>query len=238
MLAHSRAMLFYGGIIAAMLIYAPLSLIILPLTYRWRYRIVSQWTHFALWWLRITCGIRFEVSGRENIPEQPSIIMCKHQSAWETMAIQIIFDAPLVFILKKELLWLPLFGWGLASLRPIAIDRSNAFRSSRQIVEQGKDRLARGSWVVIFPEGTRVAPGETGKYLPGGGMLAEAAQCPVVPVAHNAGIYWPKTSFIKKPGTIQVSIGPAIDTKDKTAKMITKQAAQWIEAASSALEPF
>ncbi len=235
MLAAFRATLFYGGITAAMLIYTPLSLLILPLPYRLRYHIVTQWTHFSLWWLKVTCGLDFEVHGREHLPDRPAIVMCKHQSAWETMAIQLIIDAPQVFILKKELLWIPLFGWGLASLRPIAIDRRNGFRATRQIVEQGKNRLAHGSWVVVFPEGTRVAPGESGKYLPGGGMLAEAADRPVVPVAHNAGHYWPKNSFAKKPGTIQVVIGPPIETDGKTAKQITQEAAAWIESQSRAL---
>lgn len=234
-MAWLRALLFYTGITVAALIFMPISLIILPLPYRWRYRIVTQWTHFSLWWLRLTCGISFEVTGREHLPPGPAIVMCKHQSAWETMAIQLIIDAPLAFILKRELLWLPLFGWGLASLKPIAIDRKNSFRSSRQIVEQGKNRLKLGSWVIIFPEGTRVAPGETSKYMPGGGMLAEAAQYPVIPIAHNAGCYWPKNSFLKKPGTIQVVIGPAIDPRGQNARTINQTAAAWIETATDKL---
>lgn len=235
MTAVLRAALFYGGMTVATLIYAPLSLLILPLPYRWRYRIVTQWTHFTLWWLRLTCGVRFEVRGRENIPDQPAIVMCKHQSAWETMAVQLIFNAPLVFILKRELLWIPLFGWGLASLRPIAIDRGNGVRSARQIVEQGRERLRRGSWVVVFPEGTRIAPGDSGRYMPGGGMLAEQTGAPVVPVAHNAGCFWPKNSFAKRPGTIQVVIGPPIETRGKNAKQITREAADWIEDTSRQL---
>ncbi len=236
-MATLRAFLFYIGIILAMLIYAPLSLLILPLPYPRRYRIVTQWTHFALWWLKITCGITFEVSGRQNIPEGPAIIMCKHQSAWETMAVQLIFNAPLVFILKRELLWIPLFGWGLATLRPIAIDRKNGMRAVRQIVQQGKERLQRGSWVVVFPEGTRVKPGERGKYLPGGGMLAEASGYPVVPVAHNAGCFWPKNSFAKRPGVISVSIGPPIAPDGLSAKAITQTTADWIEQATRELPP-
>lgn len=226
-----RGLLFYAGIILAMLVYAPLSLLILPLPYPRRYRIVSQWTRFALWWLRATCGLDFEVDGREHVPAGPAIILCKHQSAWETMAVQLIFDAPLVFILKRELLWIPLFGWGLATLRPIAIDRGGGLRAARQTVEQGLERLQNGSWVVVFPEGTRVPPGETGRYLPGAGMLAEAAGCPVVPVAHNAGYFWPKNSLAKKPGTIRVVIGPPIDPRGMSAKEITRAAADWIEPA-------
>jgi len=234
-MATLRALLFYTGIILALLIYAPLSLLLLPLPHHLRYRIVTQWTRFALWWLRITCGIDFSVSGQEHIPPGPSIILCKHQSAWETMAVQLIFNAPLIFILKRELLWIPLFGWGLASLRPIAIERKNGVRAARQIVEQGLERLRQGCWVVVYPEGTRVPPGESGRYLPGGGMLAEAAGCPVVPLAHNAGRYWPKSSFVKYPGTIRVVIGPPIDSRGKTAKEITGAAADWIESASRQL---
>lgn len=236
-MAVLRASLFYGGMVAALLIFTPLSLILLPLPYRLRYRIVTRWTHFALWWLRVTCGVRFEIRGREHIPAGPAIVMCKHQSAWETMAVQLFFDAPLVFIMKRELLWIPLFGWGLASLRPIAIDRGSRVRAARQIVEQGLERLQGGSWVVVFPEGTRVTPGQSGRYLPGGSMLAEAAQCPVIPVAHNAGYYWPKNSFIKRPGTIQVVIGPPIETAGKTTKEITRAVADWIEPASRQLLP-
>ena len=234
-MATLRAFLFYIGIIMAMLIYAPLSLLILPLPYSRRYRIVTQWTHFALWWLKITCGITFEVSGRENIPEGPAIIMCKHQSAWETMAVQLIFNAPLVFIMKRELLWIPLFGWGLATLRPIAIDRKNGMRAVRQIMQQGKERLQHDSWVVVFPEGTRVKPGERRKYLPGGGMLAEASGYPVVPVAHNAGCFWPKNSFAKRPGVISVMIGPPIVPDGLSAQAITQNTADWIEQATREL---
>lgn len=230
-----RALLFYTGLTGAALVYAPVGLIILPLPYRLRYRIVSQWTHFSLWWLRRTCGIRFEVSGREHLPSGPAIVMCKHQSAWETMALQLIIDAPQVFILKRDLLWIPLFGWGLASLKPIAINRTSGVRAARQIVAQGLQRLRQGCWVIVFPEGTRVAPGESGRYMPGGAMLAERAGCPVVPIAHNAGCYWPKNSFRKHPGTIQVVIGRPIDARGRSAKQIIREAAGWIESTSKAL---
>jgi 1-acyl-sn-glycerol-3-phosphate acyltransferase len=154
--------------------------------------------------------------------------MCKHQSAWETLAIQLIFPAQ-VWILKRELLWLPIYGWGLASMQPIAIDRGSAIKSFRQIVKQGCDRLAEGLWVVIFPEGTRVAPGQSKKYLPGGGMLAEKSGAMIVPVAHNAGYFWPRNSIAKKPGIIQMVIGPAIDPHGKTAAEIMAEVEEWIE---------
>lgn len=229
MLLRLRALLFYTGITGALLIFSPLSLLTYPLPYRWRYRITTQWTRFSLWWLRMICGLRFEVSGREHVPPGPAIVMCKHQSAWETMATQLIFNNPQTFTLKRELLWIPLFGWGLATMDPIAINRRSRLSSARQIVEQGLDRLQRGIWVIIFPEGTRVAPGQTGRYLPGGGMLAEAAGCPVIPVAHNAGCFWPRNSIIKRSGIIRVVIGPAIDPRGKTAREITRAAETWIE---------
>lgn len=236
-MAWLRALLFYAGISGAALVFMPISLIILPLPYRLRYRIVTQWTHFSIWWLRLTCGISFEVSGREHLPPGPAIVMCKHQSAWETMAIQVIIDAPLVFILKRELLWLPLFGWGLASLRPIAIDRKNRMRATRQIVAQGLELLRQGCWVLVFPEGTRVAPGQRARYQPGGAMLAEQAGCPVVPIAHNAGWYWPKNSLRKYPGTIRVVIGPPIDPRGLNARAINQAAADWIESTADKLPP-
>ena len=154
--------------------------------------------------------------------------MCKHQSAWETLALQIIFPAQ-AWILKRELLWIPIYGWGLATMQPIAIDRGSAIKSFRQIVNQGCKRLAQGIWVVIFPEGTRVAPGESRKYLPGGGLLAEKSGYPIVPVAHNAGLFWPRKTIIKRPGTINMVIGPVIQGKNKSANEIMQEVEIWIE---------
>lgn len=182
----------------------------------------------------MTCGLSHEVSGLENIPDEAAIIMCKHQSAWETLALQLIFP-PQVWILKRELLWIPIYGWGLAAMNPIAIDRSSKMRALKQIVRQGCERLQQGLWVVIFPEGTRVAPGEKGKYQPGGGMLAEKSNFPIVPIAHNSGYFWPKNSFRKWPGSIRMVIGPTINPQGKSASEITKQVEAWIESAVSEL---
>ncbi len=206
----------------------PFSLLILPLPFAKRYYFVTRWTAFNLWWLKITCNLNHSIDGLENIPTNASIIMSKHQSAWETLAIQLIFP-PQVWILKRELLWLPIYGWGLASMQPIAIDRGSAIKSFRQIVKQGCERLAEGLWIVIFPEGTRVAPGQTKKYLPGGGMLAEKSGALIVPIAHNAGYFWPRNSIAKKSGIIQMVIGSAIDPKGKTANEITNEVEKWIE---------
>jgi len=207
----------------------PFSLLIFPLPFAKRYYFVTRWTAFNLWWLKITCNLNHSIDGLENIPTNASIIMSKHQSAWETLAIQLIFPAQ-VWILKRELLWIPVYGWGLASMQPIAIDRGSAVKAFRQIVKQGCERLAEGYCVVIFPEGTRVAPGETKKYLPGGGMLAEKSGAMIIPVAHNAGYFWPRNCITKRSGTIQMVIGPAMDPNGKTATEITEEVAQWIES--------
>ena len=225
-----RSALFYFGLVSATLVFVPLSIVLMPLPFPTRFRIVSQWAVFNLWWLKISCGVYCEIEGLEHIPEQAAIIMCKHQSAWETLALQQYFP-PQVWILKRELLWIPIYGWGLAAMSPIAIRRSSGVRALRQIVKQGRERLAQGLWVVIFPEGTRIAPGAKEKYHPGGGMLASKSEYPVLPIAHNSGYCWPKNSFCKWPGTIKMVIGPVIDSRGKSADQITGEVEAWIEAA-------
>ena len=181
-----RSVSFYIGQIVCTILIAPIGIIAFPLDFKKRYYLISQWAVFNLWWLKICCNIRYKVEGRRNIPNEPCIVMCKHQSAFETLALQRIF-IPQVWILKKELLKIPIYGWGLASMQPIAIDRNSTIKSFRQIVDQGCERIKRGFWIIIFPEGTRVAPNKNKKYLPGGGMLSEKSGANVVPVAHNAG---------------------------------------------------
>ncbi|MBM2829791.1 MAG: Acyl-phosphate glycerol 3-phosphate acyltransferase [Gammaproteobacteria bacterium] len=224
-----RSLLFYLGLSITTIITSPVCVLIYPLPFKLRYYFVTRWTLFNLWWLKITCGLKHTITGLENIPKGPAIVMCKHQSAWETLALQIIFP-PQAWILKRELLWIPIYGWGLASMDPISIDRGSAIKSVRQIVNQGCQRLANGIWVVIFPEGTRVAPGEKRKYLPGGGLLAEKSGVPIVPVVHNAGFFWPRNSIIKKPGTITMVIGPVIQTTGKSANEIMAEVEAWIES--------
>jgi 1-acyl-sn-glycerol-3-phosphate acyltransferase len=197
-----------------------------------RYRITSGWAHIMLFLLRLICGIRYQIIGAEHIPTAPSIILSKHQSAWETLAFQQIFPAQ-VWVLKKELLRVPFFGWGLALTSPIAIDRSSRKAALKQIVEQGKDRLRQGFWIVIFPEGTRIAPGKKGKYGIGGAWLATHTGVPVVPVAHNAGEFWGRNSFLKLPGTITVSIGEPIDPAGMEPGDLNSRVESWIEAETS-----
>lgn len=230
-----RSLFFSLGMVGATLIYAPLALLTFPLPLRHRYRIITSWSLLIIWWLRVTCRIGFRVEGAENIGTTPAIVFAKHQSTWETLALQKIFP-PQVWLLKRELLWVPLFGWGLAMLRPIAIDRRTGRKAVSQLVEQGHHHLREGRWVIIFPEGTRVAPGASGRYGIGGAVLAERTGCPVIPVAHNAGTYWPRRGFIKRAGTIQVVIGPPIESRGRSADQIRSAARAWIEATTQAIE--
>ncbi|MDD4881822.1 MAG: lysophospholipid acyltransferase family protein [Gallionellaceae bacterium] len=195
-----------------------------------RYRFVGIWARTVMVLARVILGIRYRVVGSENLPATgPAIVMSKHQSAWETIAYQLIFP-PLSFVLKKELLRLPFFGWGLAMISPIAIDREAGREALRDIEVQGADRMAKGFWVLIFPEGTRVGHGEKGKYNIGGAWLAAKSGVPVIPVAHNAGRLWPKNALLKRPGEITVAIGPAIETAGKKPGAINSEVEAWIEA--------
>jgi 1-acyl-sn-glycerol-3-phosphate acyltransferase len=226
---YLRSFLFAMGQVLITLIMAPLIILSYPLPFHPRYRFAALWGKFVLWWLKLTCGIRYEVSGRKNIPaDTAGIIMCKHQSAWETISLQSVFP-PQIWVLKRELLWLPFFGWALAALDPIAIDRKAGRKAFQQVVEQGRQRLDTGRWVVIFPEGTRIAPGQKGRYRQGGAVLAEQTGYPIVPVAHNAGVYWPRHAFLKHPGTIHMKIGKVIDPQGKTAQQIIQEVEDRIE---------
>jgi 1-acyl-sn-glycerol-3-phosphate acyltransferase len=188
-----------------------------------------------LWWLRVTCNITYEVKGAENIPATPCVILAKHQSAWETLAFQLIFPAQ-VYVMKRELLWIPFFGWGLAMTSPIAINRSAGREALKQLVALGKKRLASGLWVVVFPEGTRIAPKKHGKFHIGGAWLASGAKATVLPVAHNAGHCWAKNTIFKKPGVITVSIGKPIDCTDLKPDAVNTQVESWIKAEMATLE--
>ena len=207
-----RSVLFAIALIIVTPPYALIALASAPLPRMTRYRIISGWSRLIVWLARVILGIEWRVEGRENLPARPAIILAKHQSAWETLAFQHIFP-PQVHVLKRELLWIPFFGWGLALMSPIAIDRSRGVAALRAIARRGQQRLDQGFWVVVFPEGTRVAPGESRDYQPGGAWLAAASGAPVVPVAHNAGLFWPRNAFLKRAGTITIRIGPSIDSR-------------------------
>jgi 1-acyl-sn-glycerol-3-phosphate acyltransferase len=211
------------------MIHGFLSVIIGPwLSFERRYHFINLWTRASLWLVQHLNGIEVELRGRENIPEDGRfVVMSNHQSQFETFFLQVLF-APQATILKRELLWVPFFGWALALLKPIKIDRSKAGSALKQIVEQGKDRLDNGVPVVIFPEGTRQSPGEMGEFSVGGAMLASKAGAPILPVAHNAGDCWPARSKLRVPGRIIISIGEPIATEGRKTREINDETADWI----------
>ena len=225
-----RSLLFSAVMIISTVITSLLIVLLAFLPFPVLSRIGSTYARLVINTLEVLCGIHYQVRGQENIPTGAAIILSKHQSSWETYALQLFFPAQ-VWVLKRELMWVPFFGWGMAALKPIAIDRSSGSKAVKQIIEQGKQRLADGIWVTIFPEGTRVAPGKSKKWGIGGAILAEHSGYPVVPVAHNAGEFWGRRQLIKKPGTIQVIIGPPIESKGLKAAEINAKAQAWMEAA-------
>lgn len=227
-MAVIRAGLYWVGLIVSTVVMAVLLLLLTPFPFLVRQRFSVLWPRFNLWWLRLTCGLRHEVHGLENVPDGPAIYLCKHQSAWETIAMETMVP-PMAWVLKRELMWIPIFGWALAVLRPIALDRSKGRAAVEQLIEQGSERLRDGISIVIFPEGTRVAPGQKGKYRLGGALLAERTGYPVVPMAHNAGYFWPRRGFVKHPGTIQVVIGEPFDPQGMSAAQINRKVESWIE---------
>lgn len=224
-----RSFIFQIGMWAFTVPFTILSILTFPLSAITRYKFISLWAKTMLLWLKISCKINFKVNGLENIPKKPFMVLSKHQSAWETLAFQKIFP-PQVWVLKRELLWVPFFGWGLAMTSPIAINRKAGKKALGQMLKQGIDRINKGFCIIIFPEGTRIKPKEIGKYHIGGAWLAKKAKINIIPVAHNAGSFWPKNSFIKQPGEITVSIGLAIDTSTISSGEANKVAKDWIES--------
>lgn len=224
----ARALLFWAGMAASTLLFWLGGMLMAPFAFNTRFGFIVRWCRFNLWWLKRTCGLSYRVEGLENIPRTNTVVLSKHQSAWETLALALLFRPP-AWVVKKELLWLPFFGWGLALLEPIAINRNAGRKALQQLLDQGMRALNKGRWVIIFPEGTRVAPGERRRYQLGGARLAALSGYPVVPVAHNAGLYWPRRGFIKHPGTIRLCIGPLIQSTNRSPEEITAAAETWIE---------
>lgn len=192
-----------------------------------RHRFVNLWTVAAMWLLKVLNGVHVRVEGRENIPQGAAVILANHQSSWETFYLQILVS-PQATVLKRELLWLPFFGWGLALLNPIRIDRSKGTAALKAVLQQGRDRLGRGIPVVIYPEGSRQAPGKVGHFNHGGALLACRNQVPVIAVTHNSGDCWPARSWLRFPGEIVIRISPPFNTVGSDAKSITAQAREWI----------
>jgi 1-acyl-sn-glycerol-3-phosphate acyltransferase len=198
--------------------------------------VAQLYGRIMLVWARIACGIRYRIHGWENVPDFPVVAMAKHQSAWETIFMDARFP-PQCWIVKKELLWLPFVGWGLMAIRCIAIDRSSGHSARDQIVEQGAKRIKQGMWISIFPEGTRIAPGQKGRYGIGGAILAARTGTPILPIAHNAGEVWPRYAFRKHPGVVDVVIGPLIRTEGRDAVSINNEVEAWIEGRMREISP-
>lgn len=223
------ALLFTGLLVFNTVAGSLWALLLRPFPHRIAYFFsVRCWAVANLWLLRVLCGVSWQVQGLGNLPDRPSVVLMKHSSAFETIAQALLFPRQ-TWMLKRELLYLPIFGWGLAAMRCIGVDRARGGKAIRSVVRQGRNRIEEGLWVIVFPEGTRVAPGETGSYAPGGSMIASAARCPLVPVAHNAGDHWPRRSAAKTPGTIRIAIGPPLDTDSRGARELTRLAREWIE---------
>jgi 1-acyl-sn-glycerol-3-phosphate acyltransferase len=232
-----RSLLFMLLIVLATVIWAPLCFLFAPLPYAKRYYWTSRWNMFVLWAVKTVCGIRYKVKGYENLPDAPVILLSKHQSAWETIFYLYFMPRPLVYVFKKELLYIPFFGWGIALLRMIPIDRKKGKDAFAHVVEQGRKRLADGQWIIMFPEGTRIPVGQKGKYKGGGARLAIETNTPVVPIAMNSGECWPKNSFIKQPGTITVSIGKPISPQGKSTADLMQEVENWIESEMRVISP-
>jgi 1-acyl-sn-glycerol-3-phosphate acyltransferase len=228
-----RSLLFSFGFLLSGLV-TSLVILSLPLTFLQRYRLSQYWSRFTIWWLRVTCRIDYQVSGAEHIPDRPVIVMAKHQSTWETLFLH-QYLPPVAWVLKRELLWLPLFGWALALLRPIAINRQAGASAVRQVIRQGIEHLRQGQWVLVFPEGTRVAPGVRKRYGMGGAVLAAHSGYPILPVAHNAGEFWPRGVFLKRPGAVRVVFGPLIASEGRSPQELNRQVEEWIEGAMARL---
>lgn len=225
---YLRSFTFWIVFAFLILLFATLLMLSFPIPLEKRFVLTQTWSKLVLWWLQITCNLRFAVEGTENIPDRPGIVFSKHQSTWETTALNLWFT-PQSWVIKRELLWIPVFGWGARMMDPIALNRGAGRKAVDQLIEEGREHLRKGRWILVFPEGTRIAPGKTGRYRIGGARLAECTGFPVIPVAHNAGEYWPRRKFLKRPGVIQVRIGPPIETKNKSASVILGEAKQWIE---------
>ena len=231
---YVRSVLFWLGFATLIGVFAFLLLLTFPLPLEKRFVLTRAWSALSVHWLRIVCKLDYEVRGLENIPAKAGIVFAKHQSSWETLALNFWF-APQSWVVKRELLWAPVFGWGMYMMDPIAINRRAGHKAVEQLVEQGRDRLGKGRWIIIFPEGTRIAPGKKGRYRLGGAVLAERTGCAVTPVAHNAGEFWPRRKFVKRPGVIQVRIGPPIESQGRTAQEILAEAERWIESEMAAI---
>lgn len=231
-----KSLLFTTFLFASTLVYAIVVVLLGWLPGKKLYSVANAWARTQLWTLEKLCGLTYVVEGRENIPSGTHVSMWKHSSAWETIAQASIFP-PQSWVLKRELMWIPVVGWAVRCLRPIAINRKAGAAAVSQVVEQGTQRLAAGLWVLIFPEGTRVAVGKSRKYGVSGALLASRVGCKIVPVVHNAGYFWPRRGWVKKPGVVRVVIGPAIEAAGRDPRELNDEVRAWIEGQLATMMP-
>ncbi len=229
LIGYMRAALYYAAFYPATIVYSLLCLIVARfLPFRQKFNFVTQINYFYIWWLRVCCGVKLHVEGLENLPKDGAFVaISNHQSEWETIYFQTLIR-PQCVVLKQELLKVPFFGWALGLLEPIALDRSQRRGALKQLLTEGRDRLERGIPIVIFPQGTRLPVGERGKFNKGGAMLAASAGVPVVPIVHDAGVFWPGKSFCKYPGTITLRIGKPVATEGKSVEDVHTESVGWL----------
>ena len=222
-----RSTLFWILFLPFLLICATLLSLTFYMPLGFRMGIVKTWIAFSLAWLRITCGLKYSVEGMENIPQKGFIVMSKHSSTWETLSIQWFFR-PLIWVVKRELTWIPFFGWALKAMNAIALDRGTGRKAINQLIEESQRQMDAGRILMLFPEGTRVLPMQVKPFKMGGAIISQRTGYAVLPIAHNAGEFWPRHSWIKWPGTIRVVIGPPIEPGDKTPNQIITEVGDWI----------
>lgn len=227
---YLNSLLFTAGLFLSVVPYGSSIIICAAINRRWIFPLAHSWARFNLWTLRVLCGLDYTVEGQEHVPDENCVVYIKHQSAFETILQFLLTPGRQSIVLKRELMWIPVLGWALHQIRPVAIDRKAHGTAVRQVVRQGTERLREGFWIVIFPEGTRMAPGKTRRYGMSGALLASETGRPVLPVAHNAGDFWPRRGLKKHKGTIRVVIGPPIATEGKNPAAINEEAQGWIES--------
>ena len=235
-LLYCRSGLLFVMVLAATIIFGFLMLIAALLPFSLQYKLASFWGAYVMFMVKAICGLSYQTTGLENLSNnQNAIVLCKHQSAWETIFLVAALP-PSSILLKKSLLWIPFWGWAMATLKPIAINRSSPKEALSQLLKQGAKRLQEGYWIIMFPEGTRTVPGEQHKFSASGSLLAQRTGYPIIPIAHNAGEFWPRYSFLKYPGVIQVRIGSAIATEGRKSRDINAEAETWIKNAMHEIE--
>ena len=212
-------------------------LAIAPMPVHVRYRFTLGWPKMVIWAARTICGIRWKVEGWEHLPDGPAVLLSKHQSTWETFFYVSCMPRDLCFVFKRELLFIPFFGWGIGLMKMIHIDRKRGRDAFESVVTQGRRKLEEGRWIIMFPEGTRTPVGSQGQYKSGGARLAVRTGAPVVPIAVNSGECWPKHRFVKTPGEITVSIGPIIPTSGRPPDEVNADVERWIEAEMRRISP-